>query len=147
MVSSEQVDDIASAFNLLYSMLAESIQPNRVTYDILLRAACIANDPVRYLALISSTQLASCGLTLTPPPRAQARFYELKQRIDHHGVALSDATVHLINEVRRDLRRDTHRDQPVDPPGDTPESAPTLSGRWTRSFGSRRARAHLRAGR
>ena len=68
MVSSEQVDDIASAFNLLYSMLAESIQPNRVTYDILLRAACIANDPVRYLALRSSTQLASCGLTPPPPP-------------------------------------------------------------------------------
>ena len=71
MVSSEQLDDIASAFNLLYSMLAESIQPNRVTYDILLRAACIANDPVRYLALRSSTQLASCGLT--PPLPAPRR--------------------------------------------------------------------------
>ena len=34
-----------SSFGLLYQMLAEGVEPSRVTYDIMLRASCMSNLP------------------------------------------------------------------------------------------------------
>jgi len=62
-----------AAFGLLYQMLQEQVEPSRVTFDILLRAACAMNTPTR--------------------------FFELKQLIASAGIELSEATVTLINEM------------------------------------------------
>ena len=40
-----------AAFGLLYQMVAEGVEPSRVTYDIMLRAACVANNPNRFQEL------------------------------------------------------------------------------------------------
>ena len=59
----------------MYQMVAEGVEPSRVTFDIMLRASCVADAP--------------------------ARFYELKGMIAQSGVELSDATVQLISDVVR----------------------------------------------
>ena len=58
-------------------MVAEGVEPSRVTFDIMLRASCVANAP--------------------------QRFYELKGMIEQYGVELSEATVQLINDVDTSL--------------------------------------------
>ena len=52
-----------AAFGLLYQMLSEGVEPSRVTFDIMLRASCVADAP--------------------------QRFYELKAMIQQSGVELS----------------------------------------------------------
>lgn len=50
-----------AAFGVLYQMLAEGIEPSRVTFDIMLRASCVANAPNRFFELksmITSTNMA-----------------------------------------------------------------------------------------
>ena len=51
-----------AAFGLLYQMLAEGVEPSRVTFDIMLRASCAANAPSRFYELKS--MIAAAGLEL-----------------------------------------------------------------------------------
>ena len=42
-----------ASFGLLYQMMAEGVEPSRVTFDIMLRASCVADAPQRFLAKLA----------------------------------------------------------------------------------------------
>ena len=81
-------------------MVAEGVEPSRVTFDIMLRASCVANAP--------------------------QRFYELKGMIEQYGVELSEATVQLINDVDTSLSG-PFMQQPASMPQQQQQQSPSSS--------------------
>ena len=72
-----KAQQLDTAFGLLYQMLAEQVEPSRVTFDILLRASVCANNA--------------------------SRFFELKSLIGQSQIELSEATVQLINDANQTM--------------------------------------------